>query len=322
MKRLIRQVTWFAWCGPWLALQAQQPTSPTRQELQNTVAILEHQVAAQQDRVDTVTAKLKATDDQIERRVARVLGYAVTVTDSLDSGTKVLRAKQDLFDGLKCNLEFYGRERGQRFAALYRPSSWATREGLAKDVLWLNGRIETRVDQALALVGSLPAERAIARYETSSNNRGYSYERTNPAYAHQERVMIQGKLMREKAVTDLKASIERLGRARLELQRALGAARTDEGRKFIQDLIQQADDLVAKRRDQVQAGILQSKPASQPLGKAAADALVKMIDEERVNYKKDNAEWVRLKNERDVERDRLHIAQDRLAYGQKLLAAK
>lgn len=305
-----------------LPAQAQQ-SAPTRQDLENAVKILQQQVEAQQDRVNMVTEKLKATDEQIERRIERVLNYVITVADSKESGTKVQRAKEDAFDALKRNLDFYGRERDTRFAALYRPAQ-ISREDLADDVMRLNNRIEKRVDQALALVASLPAEKQLERYQYDTNNYwGTSSQRTNPEYSHQSRVQGRGNVLRDKAYAGLKASIDKLQRSRLELDRAMQYAKTDEGRKFVQGLIQRNEELVAKRREQIQTALSQSNPSANALGSKAADALLLQIQEEKMNNMKDNAEWIRLKNDRDVERARLRSIEGRLAsYQRQLQTAK
>lgn len=261
---------------------------------QDVARILEQQVELQRDRVATVEQKLKATDDQIERRVERVLRNLTAVTDSPDSRTKVLQAKQDIFDALKRNIEFYARERGARFM---QPQS-AT---CATDIQLLNDRIEKRVDQALALVASLPAERDVNRTTTRYNGDDWE-ERTNPAYTHQRRVMDQAGQFRERAVKELKLSLDRIARNRVELERRAN-----------RELLQRNADLVEKRREQIQTALGTTNPNAKPLGSKAADALLEQIREEKANNAKDNAEWIRLKNERDLEHTRLQILQARLA---------
>lgn len=301
--------------------QAQTPQSaPTRQELENTVQIMEQQVAMQQDRVDAVTEKLKATDAQIERRIDRVLGYLVTVTDSQDSGTKVTQAKADAFAGLKRQIDFYVRERDTRFAALYRQSTRLSKQDLADDVRRLNKRIEKRVDQALALIGSLPVERGMEKRQVYSND-GALYSTSNPAYRHQRQVLALGSQLRDQANQGLKASIDKLERSKLELQRALQYAQTEEGRKFVQEMMESNTELIAKRREQLADAATSANPAGRALGNRDADALVEMIRQEKLNNMKDNAEWTRLKNDRDVERARLHDCRVQLAYYQSQLEA-
>jgi hypothetical protein len=318
---MIRQSTVFLilWLTIGMVAGAQAQTAPTaRQDLENTVQILERQVALQQDRVHTVEQKLKTTDDQIEHRLARVIEYLTTVTDGTDSRRKVTTAKQEVFNGLMRSINFYGRERGQRFGALRQPASQATKEALAADVLRLNSRIEKRVEQALALVTSLPTEKGVPKYIDYYDNDDWQ-RRLNPDYSHEHRVMTQGGQWRDVASSELKASIDRLKRGRVQLDQALAAAKTDEGRKFVQGLIQHDEELITKRREQIQAALGNSNPAAKPLGNKAADALTEQIQEAKKDNTKDNAEWIRLKNERDGERTRLLALQDRLAYCQQQL---
>ena len=94
-----------------------------REDLLAAIQVYEQRVGLQEDRVTAVGEKLKATDAQIERRVARVTAYLVSVTDGAASKTKVTRAKQELFESLEKNIAFYAAERGRRFGELVRPHS-------------------------------------------------------------------------------------------------------------------------------------------------------------------------------------------------------
>ena len=306
-----------------VAATAQQTLAPAIQasptDWERTVQILERQVAIQQDRVQTITDKLKATDGQIERRIQRVLEYLVTVTDGGDSGTKVLRAKEDMFDTLKRNIDFYARERGMRFAALYQRTSSLGKADLAEDVRRLNERIDKRVAQALALAASLPAEQEIARYQYVYDD-GDLQRRSNPQYAQQHHALGRGDLLRDKAFQGLKASLDNLARSRQELERARPLATTDAARQFVEEQLQRNRELVDKRRQQTAVALLGSNTAGKALGRKAAEALVRLIEDERTNNKQDNAEWIRLKNGRDVERERLQPIATRLAYCQRMLA--
>lgn len=304
---------------PVASICAQQAQVQTNQDFANTVRILERQVEAAQDRVDTIAGKLKATDDQIERRIERVLSDLVKVTDSADSRTRVTQAKEDAFDALLRNIQFYARERDQRFAKLYQPANRWAKESLAEDVKRLNARIAKRVDQALAVVASLPAEQNIPR-KTVYFDGEYTEMRTNPAYSRQRRVMAQGSQLRDKAYAALKASVDRLQRSRLELDRAMKYAKTEEGRSFVKELIDQNTEWLAKRQEQILTALRMTNPGANALGNDSANALLKQIQEEKMHFQKDNAEWIRLKNDRDFELSRLHTLQAELARYQRQAA--
>ena len=85
----------------------------------------------------------------------------------------------------------------------------------------------------------------------------------------------------------------------------------------MQDLAERSEELIAKCREQILTALGDSSPAPKALGNKAADALTQQIQE----AKKDNAEWIRLKNERDAEPSRLLALQERLAYCQRVPAA-
>ncbi|MCG3149101.1 MAG: hypothetical protein PCFJNLEI_02560 [Verrucomicrobiae bacterium] len=300
---------WMVLLGFVPVLAAQSPDQA------ETIRLLHQQVAAQEDRLETVKEKLRVTDQHIERRIDRLIKSLTAVTDGKDSRTKVLQAKQTAYTALKKNIEFYGRERGQRFMALYQASNQWTKEGLAADVAWLNERIETRVGQALALVASLPAEKDMQKYQTYYIDGDWNH-RVDSAYSHQQRVLAGGSQWRDAVFKDLKTSIDRLKRSHVELERALAAAKTSEGRKFVQDLLNLNEALVVKRQEQIQTALGKANPASRALGNKSADALLEQIQAERTANQKDLGEWIRLKNERDQERQRLEFYRVRLAAAQ------
>jgi outer membrane murein-binding lipoprotein Lpp len=292
-----------------------QNAPPTLEELANTIQILERQVEMQKDRVEMVVTKWKALDEQMERRIERVVETVVQSADSKDSGTKVLKIKADLFDGLLKQIEFLNRERGQRFSAMYRPSSWATKEGLAADVVWLNQRIEKRIDQALAVIASLPDVQDLPRPTTTTTtySGGYTYSSTDTEYQHKWQMQGQSKVLREKAVARLKAGVDRLRRGRMELERAFNAARTEEGRAFVKEMIQLDDALVAKREGQIENALMNRSPGRKTLSKSSADGLVEMVANNRLSNQRDQSEWIRLKNERELNRQQLNNLESRLA---------
>lgn len=307
MKKMI----WMATAAA-AAVSLARAQQPAGQGIEDVVQVYEQRVAQQQDRVDTVVQKLKATDEAIERRVERVAGYVTRVTDSAESKTRVTRAKQDLFDSVIKNIEFYANERGRRFAELYRPHTRTAKEALVADVAWLNDRIEKRVDQALALVTSLPVAKEVVKSTTTYGD-GAKVVRVNPEYTQQRRVSGRGGQLRDEACDRLKAGIERLKRSHAELERALAYAKTDEARAFVREQLERNAGLVEKRVAQAEAARTGANPAARELGGKAAEALADQIDGERADNRKDFAEWTRLKNERDTERARLIALQDRLA---------
>jgi hypothetical protein len=285
---------------------------PARQDLEDELQVYEQRVELQQDRVSAIVNKLKVTDSQIERRVERVTAYVAKVTDGQGAGTKVTRAKQDLYESIGKSIDFYAKERGRRFAELYRPHSTIAKEALAEDVQWLNERIEKRVDQALALVVSMPEEKDIPQARTERDLNGYARVSSNPEYDHQRQVSSRAGQVRKQACDQLKASIGTLAKNNAELERALTYAKTDEGRAFVQELLARNNSLVERRRSQIEAARLQANPAAKALGNQAANALLEQIADERKDSQKDFADWTRLKSERDVERARLFALQARL----------
>jgi hypothetical protein len=289
-------------------------------DLEHVIQLYEQSERDLLERVQHVTDQLKATDALVERRVARVLEMICKVNDSPDSRSKIIQAKETLFDGIKHNLEFFVRERGMRLAALYQPTTRLSKEQLADDVRRLDQRIEQRVEQALALVASLPGEEAIAkdvwRYRDGNDDRG-----RNPSYSHQQRAVTRAGQLREKAAAALKASIGMLERSRVELEQARRLARTEEGRQFVDGLIKETNELVDKRREQVMVALVKTNPGTKKVGSQAAATILEMIQEEKLNFQRDNAEWIRLKNLRDVERERLYLCQSRLALARRQLRA-
>ena len=281
-------------------------------DLQNAIRLYEKQEANLQSRVQAVNGKLKATDEQIESRIASILDALCSWTDSTDSGTKVMQAKEAAFEGLKRNLEALVRDRGARFAALYYPSTRISKEELAGDVRRLDARIEKRVDQVMALIASLPEEQNVQknvwRYDGDDWN-----EQRNPEYTHQQRTVSRAGQLRQRAYEALKASIAKLERTRVELEQALKQMKTEEGRQFVEDMQKETNELIARRREQIKVALTNTNPSAKRLGKKSAEALLDLVNEEKKAAQRDNVEWNRLKSERDVERERLYTCQLQLA---------
>lgn len=290
--------------------------SYTKQDYEQAVQVLQRTVDGQKDRVQTVSEKLKATDDQIERRIARLVEYLSTITDSRESGTRVIRAKEDVLQGLKHSLDFYGRERDMRFAELARTSTRLAKEDLLDDVNRLNNRIEKRVEQVLLITMSLPEDKDVPQMLTT-----YAGDATttspNPEYTHNKMIMGRATQIRKKVHTALQDSIARLKRSNNELERAFPSVHTEQGEQVLRQFIDRNRELTGKREADIMRILSDSAPASKTLGSKAADEVVKQVQADRMEAKKDFNEWNRLKSDRDNERIKLRDYTARLAQYQK-----
>jgi hypothetical protein len=298
--------------------QAQEATPPTKQDCENAMQVVQRAVDGQLDRVQTVQAKLKATDEQIERRVSRIVDYLCTVTDSQKSGTRIIAAKEDVLQGLKNTVDVYARERDTRLAALGRASNRLTEEDLVHDITRLNDRIEKRVQQALAITMSLPAEKDVPQITETYYGDGVTVQ-ANPEYTRNKMMSGRSNQIRKRVSQALQASVQRLENSNRELERNLQSAKTEAEQKFLQDFIKRNRELSQKRRDDVMRILTDTLPATKELDGRAADELVRQIQTDRLEAKKDGNEWMRLKGEWDSERSKLRDEEARLARYKQML---
>ena len=285
----------------------------TRADYEQAIKVTDEVIAGQKDRIQTVTDKLKATDEMIERRVARVMNQLCSVADSTDSGTKVIQAKEDILMGLKKTLDYYVRERDQRFAALYRRETRISKEELLIDIDRLNARIEKRVDQILAITRSLPGEVGGRKSQVTTYWDGAA-SRVDPEASRARMAANRAALIREKVEKGLEDSIRKLENTNRTIQSNLQTfVYSDAGKKLGDQFIKQNLELAEKRR-YAMARVASDRPVpSNRLGSKAAQALADQVQQERIDARTDITEWLRLKSARDVERERLYTYERRVA---------
>lgn len=284
-----------------------------RADYEQAIKVTEEVIAGQKDRVQTVTDKLKATDELIERRVERVVNQVCSVTDSSDSGTRVMQAKEDVLEGLKKMLDYYVRERDQRFAALYRRDTRISKEELLNDINRLNARIEKRVDQILAITRSLPGEVGGRKSEVTGTWDGMA-SRVDPEASRARMAANRAALIRDKVEKGLEASIRKLENTNRTIQSNLQTfSYSDAGKKIGDEFIKQNLDLAEKRRYELGRVTNDRRVPGNRLGSKAAQALADQVQQERIDARTDITEWLRLKSARDVERERLQTYERHVA---------
>ncbi len=298
--------------------QSPEPRTYSKQDYANAVQVMQRSVEGQLDRVQTVQLKLKATDEQIERRVSRIVDYLSTVADSQGSGTKILHAKEELLQGLKKTTDVYMGEREKRFAALCRVSTHAAKLGLINDLTRLNDRLEKRMQQVLAITLSLPEGKDVPQVRQTYYGDVVTTE-INPEYTHNKTVMAVTAQIRQRVKQGLQASVERLQRSNRDLERNLDYPKSEGEAQVIREFVQKNREFSEKRSDDIMRVLTESKPATRELASRAADELLRQVQAERVEARKDANEWMRLKNELDVERAKLRDYEERLSRYQQVL---
>jgi hypothetical protein len=105
-------------------------------------------------------------DGGIERRVSRAVEDLKPVTDSKESDTRIADAKDRMIDFLRGQIGDYARRRSQLRAELDNPRRVLAEETLTGDMAIIDERINHRIEQIVALGGSLGESRD---YDVYSN---------------------------------------------------------------------------------------------------------------------------------------------------------
>lgn len=320
MKQLILPIVLAAGiCAkPGAAQQAPATAPSTRQQWQQQVTALQQSVQAQQARVDDMTKQLQAANAEFDGRIERLTDSVSKLTDSKDSGTHVLQMKQSLIASLKKLIDFYNRERGPRLAALQQQYTQIPKQDLERDVAVLDQLIEKRVEDIMKLAESFPVPKDVPRttYSWDGGSMG-----TNPEYIQQRHVSSAANLTRDDLAEALKASIENLKRQNQTLERAAQNASTAEERDFYQQRMQQNRQRIDQRRQQITDLMGSGSPGTQMVSTKEYFTIEEQVEDMINELKQEFRAMLKLRNDRDVERERLQILQSNLAVAQQNLAA-
>jgi hypothetical protein len=285
--------------------------SPDRAQWENVVLVMQGELARAEARAASMTAQLVALDDDIEARINRIVSLLASVRDSSDGpGNRIRKSKEDALAGIKNSAVYYAQERDQRLKLLESHSARFDEELLAREIAALNGRIETRITQSLAIADSL-----VQQQDGSGYNHGESQEQRKVRYDGQASVKVKADL-----VAALRAGIDKQTREIAMRDEAIRAAVDPAVRDQLQKDNESARQIIAARRSQIEELIRAPRPSTRPVGGKAAFELDKLLDEMTAELRRDFAKFKVLVNECEESRSRLKPLRDRLEQATALLA--
>ena len=130
----------------------------------------EAQISVRQARIATLTRNIVSLDDEIQRRVTKVVDELQNVGDSRDSGSRVARIRADVIDFLRKQITDYSRRRAQLRAEMDNVRRVIPNETLASDIAKIDARIDLRIQQIVALGGSFAQHQDFDRFSTSGSD--------------------------------------------------------------------------------------------------------------------------------------------------------
>jgi len=289
--------------GTFSFAQTESPASAA--DLRDEVSYLQKMIKAEKEKINEITGKLLATDQQIEERVDKIVNYLASVQDSVDSGTKVLNIKTKAMEGLGKAAQKYIRERDKLQDSLRRSRDSDVTEEQTKSVKALNKRAEKRIDQIVNLTKTLATDADFQRY-TRDFSTGWQRSETK-GYKWNKRTQMAAKPTVNKVDKALEQSVEHLERQNLTLQAQKQSQRKADQAKY-DEQIERNEEIIQTRKEQLAE--VQNGPeygqGGKSLSKQQAQKLDQKLKEVASQINTDFNELMRLNSELQVERMRLH----------------
>jgi hypothetical protein len=291
-------------CGAQTAATAPAPASqePTPESLKNALSMIQQRITLQAESLEKIQKRMLDLDQSIEERVNRILQQLESVKDA--EGTRVANLKEEVMKTLKKTIDVYQRERAKRMAELDRTYSTLSKEDMKQDVKNLQERTEKRVDQILALAATLTRADGFKEYEPYDDDAGF----VNVETAESKQNRREGSKTdqaTEDIVAGLRKSIDSLKQKNRGLQQELASARSPEDQQFFEEQIQLNEELINKRRAQVQSILSASGGESRAVSKQEAFQFEQLVDDMMLDLKRDFNELYRCATERDTARAKL-----------------
>jgi len=165
---------------------ASQPISLSLEEIAARIPEVERQIEEREIRASELTQDIVQLDERIEGRIDRIFKQFESMKDSKESGTRVVRMKEDAIEGFRQRIQIYDSKRRRLKLEAYSQDPSIDRDTLFSAMDKYDARIEKRVDQILELAQTFAAHKDLPKhkYSRSSGWRGWSWEKTwnNPEY--------------------------------------------------------------------------------------------------------------------------------------------
>ena len=288
---------------------AQAEAQMSSSEIRKAMFKIKAQGRETRTKLDETAERMVEVDDDLEARVDRLLGMLTQVSDSTESGTKVIRMKENLGEGLMESLKYYHAEREKVRVELDKPFRKLSKEQLEKEQELFEAKMEKRIDQILGLSDSLVQHKGYKKYSTHYQNTGHGGNRvireTTDEYKQNRRASAKGARAKEGLSEGLRESAENLEASNKKLKDELALNLSQADRESIEAKIAKNTKLIEKRKKQLDGTLGAPAPATRSVGSRGAKVLRGDIQAEAEAVGAAWDELTALKNQFDSDRSKL-----------------
>lgn len=275
-------------------------------------SMLQSQVSQSQARVDRLYDDAYEIEARIQGNVDQLINLLTGVSDSPESGTKIVRAKESALMALKKRVDVYNRERDKMIGAPNSPWRRTPTSAQQERLAELDQRREERIDQIVGLSASLATHQDVEKYTIERRTQMRNYKKTvSDEYTSNRRVTTVSEPLRETVIEKGEASIADIERQAAELERQLRTARSPEQREDLEARLAAVNERLSTRKNQVDTVDSQYPTPTQQVGNDEANEILEFIDDEVRQIQEDFRRLQVLQSDVKHEQNRLRSLQQR-----------
>lgn len=295
--------------------QAAASAADDRAQMENFIRVIKLELKRSEERAGAIRTNMIAINESIESRIDQIVSLLSSVRDSAESsGSRMRKTKEEVLAGLKATSLYYAQERDKRKNEMLNPLAKIDGEELARNVAALNAQIESRVTQSLEIAKSLAQhdEAPVERYRNLDTFETQEHIKSkNDARAS---VKIKADL-----VETLRASISKLTRDIASRETELRSTANPQKKEMLSKDIETMRQTIAARQSQMAELLSAPKPSTRAVSSKAAFEMEKLIDEMRVELKRDFEKFRSLVVEHDMAHARLKPLREKLQKAEAML---
>ncbi len=237
--------------------EAQQTAEPTVAEVEQSLKNLNFHLQQRQQRVTNLREELVRKDEQVERTIERIINMLKHVSDSADSGTKTMRMKQDIIDGLSKTIERYQNKRRELAIDAVSNKPTLDKEVSEAGMKAMDEKIQKRVDQILDLSKSLTTSNEYRKFNDHyKESRQRLYTRNRTAENQARKTTTRAGQVKGDLLDAIQSNIENLKRRNIELENMMeNQLLDDDQRGMIAEQIRLNEEVIDQRYDQLEAAL-------------------------------------------------------------------
>lgn len=274
-----------------------------------SVETLRKHIDQREKRLAEVVSDIRGRGQATDAKIEELVKMLSELKDSQDSKRRVSQLKAEVVAGLRRMIGVYQSERS-KISEQLRSRNPASADALKEDTKVIDGLVEKRAEDIVALVKSMPGGEDVAKYETAGETwfDGVYYEnsRITEAWRQNRRDKVQTEKLRREARQALEKAIADLTRRIAASEAALSEAGISAAEKEIQ---QQEVDRMSGVLKQRQAQLTEvSTPSDAPEETASMDEandLKRLFADARADISADFNKTLRLYHAAAAEREKI-----------------